>query len=96
MHAQVVVLLDGKAVTGFSFEDSVFKTTCASSPIGPGAHHHCQAFYLRACRSADHNTFAWRAGAQGRGCLSLQMATSVSHPMHLHVHAKQVSMRDEG
>jgi len=29
---QVVVLLDGKAVTGFTFADSVFKTTFASPP----------------------------------------------------------------
>jgi len=29
---QVVVLLDGKAVTGFTFADSVFKTTSASPP----------------------------------------------------------------
>jgi len=39
---QVVVLLDGKAVTGFTFADSVFKTTSASppaampAPVAPG------------------------------------------------------------
>ena len=46
VRVQVVVLLDGKAVTGFSFEDTVFKTTCASPTHGCGHVSLQQAFRL--------------------------------------------------
>ena len=80
MHAQVVVLLDGKAVTGFSFEDSVFKTTCASSPTWSGARQHL-AFIVTVYLEILIMTHSpgWQAAAQG---IKLH-ALSMGHKSHV-------------
>ena len=87
MHAQVVVLLDGKAVTGFSFEDSVFKTTCAFKPdsvLGVsafGKHPDCALYHvpiiIHVCPPGS------QAAAQGMRLLVLSIGDSKFTPNKL-------------